>query len=351
MSPEKVRPYQYPTHVVQLQGHHREQRHVDESVGAWKAALKNKGTYLPIMEVEQESYLRQLASALKNHASNWKDRRPCEGIHEDRHQMFKFLQWTFFIPTQYENPDLWYEHQRRNSNHCLEHRCVSVWWYYDQAMRDIPGFDDSTKHKRRKVKHSTNQPINHSTSHIASSDGVSLNQPNPLTSSGTSSRNYQQPRYTGIQESVADAAAKQRQLALHHHAPEPHEDMEDLEDYDIHFDEHMLPEVKRELKSLENEIRLIKMRHPSKTYMAKRTRIIQDAEEARLQNNTSKIPHFLFTVKTPWASGCGQADNAYDEDKIFDYKERIAQLRSNNAHECQMEISSSEHGPAGRRNH
>ena len=127
--------------------------------------------------------------------------------------------------------------------------------------------------------------------------------------------------------------------------------MEDLEDYDIHFDEHMLPEVKRELKSLENEIRLIKMRHHSKTYMAKRTRIIQDAEEARLQNNTSKIPHFLFTVKTPWASCCGQADNAYDEDKIFDYKERIAQLRSNNAHECQMEISSSEHGPAGRRKH
>ena len=154
-----------------------------------------------------------------------------------------------------------------------------------------------------------------------------------------------------MQESVADAAAKQRQLALHHYAPEPHEDMEDLEDYDIFFDEHMLPEARAEMQSLVDVIKRIKSRHPSKTYVAKRTRIIQEAEEARLQNNTSKIPLFLFTVNPPWKSGCGQADNAYDDDKIFDYKERIAQLRSNNAHECQMEISSSQHGPAGRRGH
>ena len=40
-SPENGRPYKYPKHVVKLQGHNREQRHVDESVGAWKAALKN----------------------------------------------------------------------------------------------------------------------------------------------------------------------------------------------------------------------------------------------------------------------------------------------------------------------
>jgi hypothetical protein len=300
-------------------------------VGAWKEKLQGQGGYLPESETLSEgtrgSYLKQLSSALKNHFNRWAILQN-EGVHEDKHRQFKFLQATFNIPKHYENPDLWLPHHQVNANHCLDFRCVSVWWYYDQAMRDIPGFQDNSTRQHRSTRRTNQQ-------HNQPSWGAPQNQP-------------QQTRYTAIQENIAEAAAAQRQLALHHYDPEPHEDMDDLDSWDIHYDDLMLPDQRSQVKDLLHEIKRIKQRHPSKIYTDKRTRIINSAEEARLlDRNSPQIPHFLFNVKTPWSSGYGQANDAYDQHKIYEYEQRIAQLRNTNAQMCQMEISSSQHGPTG----
>ena len=96
-----------------------------------------------------------------------------------------------------------------------------------------------------------------------------------------------------------------------------------------------------------HEIKRIKQRQPSKIYTDRRTSIINNAEAARqLDRNSPQIPHFLFNVKTPWSPGYGQANDAYDQHKMYGYEQRIAQLRNTNARLCQMEISS-QHGPTG----
>ena len=108
----------------------------------------------------------------------------------------------------------------------------------------------------------------------------------------------------------------------------------------------MLPEHRSQVADLMNEIKRIKQRNPSKIYTDKRTRIINDAAAARKRDkNSPQIPLFLFGVKEPWSSGYGQANDAYDQDKIYGYEQRIAQLRNTNARLCQMELSSSQHGP------
>jgi hypothetical protein len=330
------RPTSYSRTVINVQGYHRVEGHINQSVGAWKKKLQDRGDYLPesetLSEGARESYLKQLSSALKNHFSWWVSHQ-CEGVHEDMHRQFKFLQATFKIPKHYENPDLWLPHHQENANHCLDFRCVSVWWYYDQAMRDIPGFQDNSTRQQRSTMRTTSSRTNQQ--HNQPSWGAPQNQ-------------HRQTRYSAIQENIAEAAAAQRQLALHHYDPEPHEDMDDLDSWDIHYDDLMLPDQRSQVKDLLHEIKRIKQHHPSKIYTDKRTRIINNAEEARsLDRNSPQIPHFLFNVKTPWSSGYGQANDAYDQHKIHEYEQRIAQLRNTNAQMCQMEISSSQHGPTG----
>jgi hypothetical protein len=297
-------------------------------VGAWKKGLQDQGRYLPESGTldgrTRESYLRQLYSALKNHFSWWTSLQN-EGIHEDKHGMFKFLQATFNIPKRYKNPDHWYPNQQKNALHCLDYRCVSVWWYYDQAMRDIPRFQHNDTQSTTRTNQRRKQP----------KWGVSPDQ-------------LPRPHYTALQENISEAAAIQRQLALHHHDPEPHEDMEDLDSWDIQYDDLMHPDHRAQVADLTREIKRIKQRNVSKIYADKRTRIIRDAEVARQgDRNSPQIPMFLFNVKTPWSSGCGQANDAYDQNKIYGYEQQIAQLRNTNARLCQMEISSSQHGPTG----
>ena len=334
------RPTTYTRTIINVEGFHRMEEHINQSVGAWKKAQQDQGSYLPesgtLNEGSCESYLRQLSSALKNHFNLWVS-HPSEGVHEDRHGQFKFLQRTFNMPTRYQNPDRWLPNQQKDANHCLKYRCVSIWWYYDQAMRDIPGFQDNSTRLPRSTAR-TNQQQNQP------SWGAPQNQP----SWGAPQNQPRQPRYSALQENIAAAAATQRQLALHHYAPEPHEDMEDLDSWDIQYDDLMLPEHRNQVADLLREIKRIKQRHPSKLYTDKRTNIINNAEAARLlDRNSPQIPLFLFNVKTPWSSGYGQANEAYDQDKIYGYEQRIAQLRNTNARLCQMEISSSQHGPTG----
>jgi hypothetical protein len=211
--PRLNRPTKYPSSIIRVQGYQRTVDHINQSVGAWKKTLQDQRRYIPeegrLSEETCESYLRQLSSALKNHHTGWASYQN-EGIHEDYHGMFKHLQATFNIPKHYQNPDLWYANQQRSALHCLGNRCVSVWWYYDQLMRDIPGFQHNDTPSTTRTNQRRNQPR----------WGVPQDQ-------------LQRPRYTALQENIADAAAIQRQLALHHHAPEPHEDMDDLDSWDI----------------------------------------------------------------------------------------------------------------------
>ncbi len=124
--------------------------------------------------------------------------------------------------------------------------------------------------------------------------------------------------------------------------------MDDLDSWDIQYDDLMIPEHRSQVADLMNEMKRIKQRNPSKIYTDKRTRIINDAAAARQRDrNSPQIPLFLFNVKEPWSSGHGQANDAYDQDKIYGYEQRIAQLCTTNARLCQMEISSSQHGPTG----
>ena len=318
--------------IIRVQGFQRSEEHINESVGAWKRMLQDQKRYVPETpdpnSATNESHLRQLSSALKDHFVGWASYQN-EGIHEDRHGRFKFLQAAFNIPKWYENPDRWYHNQQRNGRHCLKYRCVSVWWYYDQAMRDIPGFQQNeTK--------STTRTIQQTTRSTQPKWGVPQNQ-------------IQRPQYTAIQENIAEAAAIQRKLSLNHYDPEPHEDMEDLDDWDIHYDEMLHPDHRGQIEDLTREIKRIKQRDTSKSYNEKRTQVIRDAVAAsNLDRNSPRIPAFLLNVPTPWSSGYGQANDAYDQDKIFGYTRRIAQMRNTNARLCQMEITSSlQHGPTG----
>ena len=102
-------------------------------------------------------------------------------------------------------------------------------------MRDILGFQDNSTRLPRSTAR-TNQPQNQP------SWGAPQNQP-------------RQPRYSALQENIAAAAATQRQLALHHYAPEPHEDMDDLDSWDIHYDDLMLPEHRNQVADLLHEIK------------------------------------------------------------------------------------------------
>jgi hypothetical protein len=303
-------------------------------MGSWKAALQAKGRYTPEATAStgtRESHMKQLASALKNHLTWWNNYLN-EGIHEDLHPRFQYLQATFNIPREYENPDEWLPHHHSDPEHSLTHRCVSVWWYYDQAMQDIPGFGENNR--STSAGRNTNQHNNQPTFQ-------------PLWGNQHNQHNQPpQPRYSAIQENIAEAAAAQRQLSLHHHAPKPHADMDDLDSWDIHYDDLMSPEQRSTLTDLTHEIKRIKQQHPSKIYTGKRTAIINRAEAARhLDRNSPQIPYYLLNFTPPWSSGYGQANGAYDQHKISTYQERIAELRNTDARLCQMEISSSQHGP------
>ena len=74
--------------------------------------------------------------------------------------------------------------------------------------------------------------------------------------------------------------------------------MDDLDSWDIHYDDLMLPEHRSQVKDMLHEIKRIKQRHPSKVYIDKRTRIINNAEEARLlDRNSPQISHFFSTSR------------------------------------------------------
>jgi hypothetical protein len=154
---------------------------------------------------------------------------------------------------------------------------------YDKAIRDIPGFGENNK--------STSAGRNTTQHH---------NQPAFQTLWGNQHNQHNQPpqpRYSAIQEIIAEAAAVQRQLSLHHHVPEPHEDMDDLDSWDIHYDDLMSPEQRSTLTDLTHEIKRTKQQHPSKIYTDSRTAIIDRAEAAKqLDRNSPQIQRTIHVL-------------------------------------------------------
>jgi hypothetical protein len=125
-------------------------------------------------------------------------------------------------------------HDFRDKDHCLRFRCVSVWWYYDQIVRDTPGFIHNLKRARGPIF----QPQGNKT----------INRHQTPNSTST---------WSPMQLNIADEAERQRQLMINRTAPESHEDMVDIEEWDTFYDDKMRQDQKRIIVDLLYEVNRI----------------------------------------------------------------------------------------------
>ena len=319
-----------PPTILMVQMHQRTELQVDLSVGHWKQALQSRGLYLPENPPGRdghESNIRRLRGAMKNHTDVWRHRRPQDNIHWDKHHEFETMQNIYRIPSMYADPNTWLEGHRATTDYCQHHRCVSVWWYYDQLVRDTPGFVLDFRHAGR-----------------------------PESNRRSDSKDHTQPRqstWTPMQLNLADEAEVQRPRLINRTHPEPHEDMLDTEEWSSFYDDKMPDDMKRMLKDLQYEMKRIKGGNESTTkdYRDTRAGIIEIAAAAyERDRNSPQIPYYLLAVAPPWTTYDGHARMAYDQHKLFELNQRIDKLRTLNASTCQMQISSQrQNGPAGRR--
>jgi hypothetical protein len=318
----------YPTSIIATQRFNRTEQQVDLSVvvGHWKQALQKQGLYVPEFPPRRDSHesnIKRLRAAMKDHTHAWtKWSRRDEGIHHDRHVTYERMQNIYRIPSVYQDPNEWLENHLARPDHCQHFRCVSIWWYYDQLVRDTPGF-----------VHNFKPPGDH--------PSRPSNQFNRSTDS----------TWTPIQINLSEEAAAQRPLLINRTMPEPHENLWDTEEWDTFYDDKMPEDQKRIMKDLLFEVLRIKGGNAStnKHYRDTRARIIEAAAAAyEKDRNSPQIPDYLIPVKTPWSSGEGHARLAYDQHIIEQHLNRVEQMRATNATLCQMEISSQpKHGPAG----
>jgi hypothetical protein len=254
-------------------------------------------------------------------------------VHEDGQAAYKLLQVGYKVPQKYQKPHEWMQGHIKVARHCLLHRCVSVWWYYDQIVRDTPGFVNNFAPRQQKQGSQQFQQKPNHQHHRQQQRGFKHNQP---------------PPYDNMQINLAEEAAHQRQLLLHHLEPEPHEDMFDIDGQAEMYDNQMPQEQKRSFGDWQFEIRRIKGGDTSKYYKEMRAQVIEAAAsnyEKHQGLNHPDIPDFLYTVKQPWSAGFGRANLAYDEDQVYKLGRKIQRLRETNAQLCQMEINMN--GPAG----
>ena len=316
----------YPISIIATQRFNRTEQQVDLSVGHWKQALQKQALYIPELPPRRDSHesnIKRLRAAMKNHTRGWSRwARKDEGIHHDKHSMYEQMQNIYRIPSIYQEPIVWLQNHLEHPDHCQHFRCVSVWWYYDQLVRDTPGFI-----------HNFKPPEDHP------------NRPSNQVNRSTSST------WTPIQINLAEEAEAQRPLLINRTMPEPHEDLRDTEEWDTFYDDKMPEDQKRIVKDLLFEVQRIKGGNAStnKHYRDTRARIIDAAAAAyEKDRNSPQIPDYLIPVKTPWSSWEGHARMAYDQHMVEQYLDRVERIRASNATLCQMEISSQpKHGPAG----
>jgi hypothetical protein len=312
---------------------------VDLSVGVWKETLQQEWMYMPQATAypwktgKHEKSIRMLRGAMKTHGDKWKGSQS-NGVHEDGQAAYKLLQVEYHMPQKYQPPQEWMEGHIKDSRHCLHYRCVSVWWYYDQIVRDTPGFVNNFAPNSRASRQQK--------------QGSQSSQQKPNRQHHRQQHHRQPPQYDNMQINLAEEAAHQRQLSLHHLEPEPHDDMFDIDGQAEMYDNQMPTQQKRLLGDWQFEIRRIKSGDTSKYYKETRAQAIEAAAanyEKYQDLGHPGIPDFLFTVKQPWSAGFGRANLAYDEDQVYKLGRKIQQLRETNAQLCQMEINMN--GPAG----
>jgi hypothetical protein len=118
---------------------------IDLSVGCWKELLQQERTYMPESTTwpwkpgKHEKNVQMLRGAMKLHLTQWFGKNSV-GVQEDGQAQYKLLQVEYNVPQRYQAPQDWLQGHLKDPRHCFHHRCVSVWWYYDQIVRDTPGF-------------------------------------------------------------------------------------------------------------------------------------------------------------------------------------------------------------------
>jgi hypothetical protein len=98
---------------------------------------------------------------------------------------------------------------------------------------------------------------------------------------------------------------------------------------DHRYDHRLSNEDKQKIDELERDIRRIKQRTASNSYIAARNKALDRAEAAR--KSGKEIPGWLKDARPPWNTGTGKAETRYDEMMIEDIRRQILYVRSDNA--------------------
>jgi hypothetical protein len=115
---------------------------------------------------------------------------------------------------------------------------------------------------------------------------------------------------------------------------------------DPRYDHRLSNDDKRKIDDLERDIRKIKQRSVSKSYVEARDKALKRAETAR--RNGKETPRWLKDARPPWDTGTGTAIIRYDEMKIEEIRRQIAYVRSDNATICVLEdADKTKGGPGG----
>jgi hypothetical protein len=233
----------------------------------------------------------------------------------------------------------WLKNHLIHQDHCQHFRCVSVWWYYDQLVRDTPGYIYDFQLPRDQTGYQSNRRPNFQQDPNRPSNKFNRLQPHQSTDS----------TWTPIQLNLADEAETQRPIMINRTAPEPHEELLDTEEWETFYDDKMPEDQNKIMKDLLFEIKQIKGGNATtnKHYRDTRSKTIEAAAAAyEKDRNSPQIPDYLLPIKTPWSSGYGRQQCLRStHDMIQNHLNHVEQMRNTNATLYQMEITSQRHGP------
>jgi hypothetical protein len=251
-------------------------------------------------------------------------------------------------------------------------RCCSVYDFYNMLSRDSPGFVDNEI--RRAIKESCTGSSEIVKNPPWSKETIkSIRQESPVTQDSAKRRvnpsfnpfvhASAQPKRQDVvtfkstnpsnldweQRESAEKAEVQRS-APKRNAPIPSDGDEtntDGESSSLYENKLSAAEKSRILK-LSTEIKRIKSRIYTPTYLKDRERTINNAEFDRISGGLG--PEYLTGVTYPWYSDRGQAPIHYDVNQVDMRLSVIDAIKNNNAVMCQLEYTankSNKHGPSG----
>jgi hypothetical protein len=116
--------------------------------------------------------------------------------------------------------------------------------------------------------------------------------------------------------------------------------------FDSRYDHRLSNDDKRKVDELEKDIRRIKQRTASKSYVEARDKALRRAETAR--KSGKETPGWLKDARPPWDADTGMAIARYDEMMIDDIRRQILYVRSDNATIRDLEdADKTKSGPGG----